>query len=121
MRSSSGINGSSTARCSGLDPTALFRGPAVGADARRCATRPRRHSRSTAGKASRAAISLQAFADEFGKGSERALQLLCHKDGDDAYLTRDPLAAALDAVEAAAGTSLIGHEQGRERELSGTV
>lgn len=42
---------------------------------------------------------LQAFRTEFGKGSERALQLLCHKDGGVPVLSEIRLRLLPDAVE----------------------
>jgi ribonuclease T2 len=43
---------------------------------------------------------LQAFSKEFGQGSERALQLLCRKDGADFYLSEIRLRLRVEAVEA---------------------
>jgi ribonuclease T2 len=42
---------------------------------------------------------LQAFATEFGKGSERALQLLCKKDGGISVLSEIRLRLRMEAVE----------------------
>jgi ribonuclease T2 len=43
---------------------------------------------------------LQAFADDFGKGAERALQLLCRRDGDRATLTEIRLRLISTAIAA---------------------
>ncbi|MDY0870913.1 ribonuclease T2 family protein [Dongia rigui] len=52
-----------------------------------------------AGKESSRRDLLQAFAAEFGKGSERALQLLCRKDAGYATLTEIRLRLTATAVE----------------------